>query len=98
MGLGKKLKKSFKKIGKSIKKGIGSLFGVGAMQDMAAAQAAQLRQQTEAAKLNAMNEIGNVTQFSDNAAQSTSFGGADDTARRRRRNAGAFSSGIGLQV
>lgn len=97
MGFGKKFKKSLKKIGKSIKKGIGSLFGVGAMKDMAAAQEDQLRQQTEAAKLNSMNEMGNVTQFSDNAAQFASFGD-DTTDRRKKRNAGAFSSGIGLQV
>lgn len=87
----------FKKIKKAVKKSIGSLFGVGAMKDMAKSQEAQLRQQTEAAKLNAMNEIGNVTQFSDNTAQVATFGD-DDTNRRRRRSAGAFSSGIGLQV
>ena len=110
MGIGKSIKKTVKKafkitskitgldwIHKTAKKGIGSLFGVGAMKDMAASQEAQLRQQTEAAKLNAMNEMGNVTQFSDNTAQVANFGD-DDTARRRRRNAGAFSSGIGLQV
>lgn len=106
MGLGKKLKKSFKKVGsffgssfikKLAKKGIGSLFGVGAMKDMAASQEAQLRQQTEAAKLDAMNEMGNVTQFSDNTAQ-FSDSGEDDTTRRKKRSAGAFSSGIGLQV
>ena len=74
-----------------------SLFGVGAMKDMAAAQEAQLRQQTEAAKLNAMNEMGNVTQFSDNTAQFADFGDTS-TNRRKKRNAGAFSSGIGLQV
>lgn len=90
MGIGKKLKKA-------LKKSIGSLFGVGGMKDMARAQEEQLRQQKEAAKLNAMNEISNVTQFSDNTAQSASFGD-DDTDRRRRRSAGAFSSGIGLQV
>lgn len=110
MGIGKSIKKSFKKafkitskitgldwLQKTAKKGIGSLFGVGAMKDMAASQEAQLRQQTEAAKLNSMNEMGNVTQFSDNTAQSASFGD-DDTNRRKKRNAGAFSSGIGLQV
>lgn len=111
MGFGKKLKKGLKKTFKSFKKGIGvdwlqkqskkalgSLFGVGAMKDMAAAQEAQLRQQTEAAKLNSMNEMGNVTQFSDNNTAQFSDSGDDDTERRRRRSAGAFSSGIGLQV
>lgn len=110
MGIGKSLKKAVKKafkitskitgldwMHKTAKKGLNSLFGVGAMKDMAAAQEAQLQQQTEAAKLNSMNEMGNVTQFSDNTAQSASFG-EDDTTRRRRRSAGAFSSGIGLQV
>lgn len=110
MGFGKKLKKAVKKTFKSFSKGIGvdwllkkskkalgSLFGVGAMKDMAAAQEAQLRQQTEAAKLNSMNEMGNVTQFSDNTAQ-FSDSGDEDTNLRRRRSAGAFSSGIGLQV
>ncbi|AGY48001.1 hypothetical protein Petty_29 [Acinetobacter phage Petty] len=91
MGMGSKLKKL-------VKKGINSLFGVGAMKDMAAAQEAQLRQQTEAAKLNSMNEIDNVTQFSDNTAQFADFGGGDNTNRRKKRSAGAFSSGIGLQV
>lgn len=94
MGFGSKLKKSLRKV---LGKSIGSLFGVGKMKDMAAAQEEQLRRQTEAAKLNAMNEIGNVTQFSDNTAQLASFGD-DGTNRRKRRNAGAFSSGIGLQV
>lgn len=110
MSIGKKLKKAVKKafkitskvtgldwLYKTAKKGIGSLFGVGAQKDMAAAQEAQLRQQMEAAKLNSMNEVGNVTQFSDNTAQFANVGD-DDTARRRRRGAGAFSSGIGLQV
>lgn len=106
MGIGKSIKKSFKKVGnvfganfltKAMKKGLGSLFGVGAMKDMAASQEAQLRQQTEAAKLNAMNEMGNVTQFSDNTAQFANMGN-DDTNRRKKRGAGAFSSGIGLQV
>ena len=110
MGIGSKIKKTVKKafkatskvtglnwLHKTAKKGMGSLFGVGAMEDMAAAQEAQLRQQTEAAKLNSMNEMGNVTQFSDNTAQFANIGD-DDTNRRKRRNAGAFSSGIGLQV
>ena len=109
MGIGSKLKKAVNKVfkaankitgldwlQKTAKKGIGSLFGVGAMKDMAAAQEAQLRQQTEEAKLNSMNEMGNVTQFSDNTAQFADFG--DNTNRRKKRNAGAFSSGIGLQV
>lgn len=110
MGIGKSLKKAAKKafkitskitgldwMHKTAKKGIGSLFGVGAMKDMAAAQEAQLRQQTEAAKLDSMNEMGNVTQFSDNTAQVANVGD-DDTNRRKKRSAGAFASGIGLQV
>lgn len=110
MGIGQSIKKAFKKtfktvgkvtginwLAKGLKKGIGSLFGVGAMQDMAASQEAQLRQQTEAAKLNSMNEMGNVTQFSDNTAQFADSGD-NDTNRRKKRGAGAFSSGIGLQV
>ena len=110
MGIGKSIKKTVKKafkiankitgldwLHKTAKKGIGSLFGVGAMKDMAASQEAQLRQQTEAAKLDSMNEMGNVTQFSDNTAQVADFGD-DNTERRKKRSAGAFSSGIGLQV
>ena len=110
MGIGSKLKKALKKglktwnkvtgldsLHKQAKKGMKSLFGVGAMEDMAAAQEAQLRQQTEAAKLNSMNEMGNVTQFSDNTAQFADSGD-NDTTRRKKRSAGAFSSGIGLQV
>lgn len=110
MGIGKTLKKAVKKtfkivnkitgldwLHKTAKKGISSLFGVGAMKDMAASQEAQLRQQTEAAKLNSMNEMGNVTQFSDSTAQFADSGD-DTTNRRKKRGAGAFSSGIGLQV
>ena len=110
MGIGSKLKKAVKKafktankvtgldwLHKTSKKGINSLFGVGAMKDMAASQEAQLRQQTEAAKLNSMNEMGNVTQFSENTTQFAKIGD-EDTNRRKNRNAGAFSSGIGLQV
>ena len=109
MGIGSKLKKAVKKVfktaskvtglswlHKTAKNGISSLFGISAMKDMAAAQEAKLRQQKEAAKLDSMNEMGNVTQFSENTAQFANIG--DDTNRRKKRNAGAFSSGIGLQV
>ena len=74
------------------KVGLQSLTGTGALKDMAASQEATLQRQSEAAKLDSMNEVQNVTQFDDG-------GGADFTdggSRRKKRQSGAFSSGIGL--
>lgn len=103
MGIFSSIKKLAKKalkltgVGSLIKpiKGIwDNLTGKTAAKDMAASQEAQLRQQSEAAKLNAANEVGNVTQFEDSAA----IGLGDDTQRRKKRSAGAYGSGIGLVV
>lgn len=71
-----------------------NLTGKTAAKNMAQAQEAQLRQQSEQAKLNAANEVGNVTQFSDGE----SIGLGTDTQRRKKRSAGSYGSGIGLVV
>lgn len=71
-----------------------NLTGKTAAKNMAQAQEAQLRQQSEQAKLNAANEVENVTQFSDGE----SIGLGTDTQRRKKRSAGSYGSGIGLVV
>lgn len=71
-----------------------NLTGKTAAKDMAQSQEAQLRQQSEAAKLKATNEVDSVTQFED----SDSIGLGSNEARRKKRSAGSFSSGIGLVV
>lgn len=107
MGFFSKIAKGFKKalgfLGKttgisSVLKGAkniwNNLTGKTAAKDMAANQEAQLRQQSEAAKLNAANEMGNVTQFED----TSETGLGDNENRRKKRSAGSFGSGIGLVV
>lgn len=69
-----------------------SLMGVGALKDMAAGQEATIQRQSEAAKLDSMNEVQNVTQFDDGGGEDFTGGGS----RRKKRQSGAFSSGIGL--
>lgn len=71
-----------------------NLTGKTAAKNMAQAQEAQLRQQSEQAKLSAANEVENVTQFSDGE----SIGLGADTQRRKKRSAGSYGSGIGLVV
>lgn len=101
MGLFKKIKKLAKKaLGiaspfiKPIKGVWDNLTGKTAAKNMAATQESQLRQQTEQAKLSSMNELDNVTQFDSTA--DLGFAGTDN--RRKRRSAGGFSSGIGLNI
>lgn len=107
MGIFSKIKKGVKKalgfVGKvtgisSVFRGVkgiwDNLTGKTAARDMAATQEAQLRRQAEQAKLDASNEVGNVTQFEDGA---DSFAGGVGN-RRKKRSAGAYASGLGLVV
>lgn len=82
-----------KNVHKPVTAKLQNMLGIGALQDMAAGQEETLRRQGEAAKLNSMNEIDNVTQFDDSSADDFTGGGS----RRKKRTGGAFSSGIGLQ-
>lgn len=69
-----------------------SLTGKTAAENMARTQEEQLRIQGEQAKLNAANEVDNVTQFEDSVDPVLS-----DT-RRKKRPTGNFASGLGLQI
>lgn len=108
-GIGRAVKKYAKKalgfatkvtgIGKLYKLGKGlwdDLTGKTAAKDMAKQQEQQLLAQAEQAKLNAANEIGNVTQFDE--SPDVSFSGSTGDKRRKRRSAGAYASGIGLSI
>ena len=110
MGFFKKIKKAVTKSAKNMFRG-GSMWGlvdkyvhkpvtrklqdtlgIGTLKDMAAGQEESLRKQGEASKLNAMNEVDNITQFDDGGGEDFTGGGA----LRKKRQSGAFSSGIGL--
>jgi len=69
-----------------------NLTGKTAAENMARTQEEQLRIQGEQAKLNAANEVDNVTKFEDSADPVLS-----DT-RRKKRPTGNFASGLGLQI
>ena len=99
--ISKAVKKTFKLTGditgvnyltKKLNKQLQNMFGIGALKDMAAGQEETLRRQGEAAKLDSMNEVQNVTQFDDGGGEDFTGGGS----RRKKRQSGAFSSGIGL--
>ncbi len=77
---------------KPVTKKLQDMLGIGALKDMAAGQEESLRRQGEAAKLDSMNEVQNVTQFDDGGGEDFTGGGS----RRKKRQSGAFSSGIGL--
>ena len=79
-------------LNKRLKKPLQNMFGIGALKDMAAGQEETLQRQSEAAKLDSMNEVQNVTQFDDGGGEDFTGGGS----RRKKRQLGAFSSGIGL--
>ena len=64
--------------------------------DLAKQQEKLLRQQQEAAKLQAANEIQNVTQFDETV--DPSFSGANEDFRRKKKSTGSYASGIGLQI
>lgn len=77
---------------KPVTKKLQDMLGIGALKDVAAGQEESLRRQGEAAKLDSMNEVQNVTQFDDSASVVST---TSDSIRKKRQS-GAFSSGIGL--
>lgn len=81
-----------KYVHKPVTRKLQDMLGIGALKDMAAGQEETLRRQGEAAKLDSMNEVQNVTQFDDAGGDDFTGGGS----RRKKRQSGAFSSGIGL--
>ena len=109
MGIFKKISKSVSKATKKVFKLTGgitgvnyltkklktpqqSILGIGAMKDMAAGNEESLRRQSEASKLDSMDEVQNVTQLDDSGGEDFAGGGS----RRKKRQSGAFSSGVGL--
>lgn len=103
MGLGKSIKKAFKSVGglgmkltglDFAKNTLKDVLGLNAMQDLAGAQEAQLRQQQEANKLDASVESQNVAQFDDTS--DSGFTGTD--TRRKKKQSGAYSQALGLQL
>lgn len=101
MGLFSGIKKLAKKalkltglshISKAVKGVWDNLTGKTAAENMARTQEEQLRIQGEQAKLNAANEMNNVTKFEDTVDPVLS-----DT-RRKKRPTGNFASGLGLQI
>lgn len=79
-----------------IVKAVKGVLGLDAGDDLAKQQERQLRQQQEAAKLEAANEIKQVTQFDETV--DPSFAGANEDFRRKKRSTGAYASGIGLNI
>lgn len=79
-----------------IMKTVKSVLGLDAGEDLAKQQEKQLRQQQEAAKLQAANEVQQVTQFDETV--DPSFSGANEDFRRKKKSAGSYASGIGLQI
>lgn len=80
----------------SIFKGVKKVLGLDAGDDLAKQQERLLRQQQEAAKLQAANEVQQVTQFDETV--DPSFAGANEDFRRKKKSAGSYASGIGLQI
>lgn len=74
---------------------VGKVLGIDDGADAARKQEELLRQQREAAKLQAANEVQNVVQFDEEP--DPSFAGTDDT-RRKKRSTGSYASGIGLNI
>lgn len=68
------------------------MLGIGALKDMAAGQEEAMRLQGERAKLDTMNELDNITKVEDTPTDEFTGGGS----RRKKRQGGSFSSGIGL--
>lgn len=100
-GIGKALKKGLKKafsplglLGKDVLNPLKDMLGLNAMKDLAGAQEAQLRQQQEANKLDASVESQNVAQFDDTS--DSGFTGTD--SRRKKKQSGAYSQALGLQL
>ena len=90
--LAKKALKFVSPVFKPIKGAWDNITGKTAAKNMARTQEEQLRIQGEQAKLNAANEVDNVTKFEDTVDPVLS-----DT-RRKKRPTGNFSSGLGLQI
>lgn len=90
--LAKKVLKLASPIYKPLKGVWDNLTGKTAAENMARTQEEQLRIQGEQAKLQAANEVDNVTKFEDTADPVLS-----DT-RRKKRPTGNFASGLGLQI
>lgn len=74
--------------------GIGKVFGMNKQPDLGAAFDKQLQAQREAAKLQAANETTNVAQFS--GTDPTLSVGTD--MRRKKQTAGAYATGLGLNI
>lgn len=79
----------------SIGKLVGKVLGIDDGSDAARKQEAALRRQQEQAKLEAANEIENVTQFDEGTDPSFAV---DPSKRRKKRSTGAYASGIGLNI
>ena len=107
MGLGSFLKKSIKnnfrggsmwkfasKAAKPVEDEVRSMLGLDALKDLAGAQEAQLHRQQEANKLDASVESQNVAQFDDTS--DAGFTGTD--SRRKKKQSGAYSQALGLQL
>ncbi|QGH73776.1 hypothetical protein [Vibrio phage vB_VhaP_VH-5] len=78
----------------SIGKALSKVLGLD-NDDAAKRQEEALRRQQEQAKLEAANEIENVTQFDEGTDPSFAV---DPNKRRKKRSTGAYASGIGLQI
>lgn len=76
--------------------GIMKVLGLGGNDDLAKQQEKQLRAQQEAAKLQAANEVQQVTKFDE--AVDPSFAGANEDFRRKKKSTGAYASAVGLQI
>ena len=94
MGIGKFLKKSIKNAFRGGSRLLSGMLGLDALKDLAGAQEAQLRQQQEANKLDASVESQNVAQFDDTS--DSGFTGTD--SRRKKKQSGAYSQALGLQL
>lgn len=70
------------------------MLGLNALKDLATAQETQLKEQQEANKLDSSIESQNVLQFDDTSNRS--FTGSDN--RRKKKQAGAYSQALGLQL
>ena len=90
--LAKKVLKLASPLVKPLKGVWDNLTGKTAAENMARTQEEQLRIQGEQAKLQAANELDNVTKFEDTADPVLS------AVRRKKRSTGNFTSGLGLQI
>lgn len=96
MGVLKKVFGGVSKIFKPIGKMLGGILGLDTRADrkLYEQQERQLKQAQEARKLDSLNEVQNVVQF-DSSYTGDPIG---SDVRRKKKRAGALSSGLGLQV